>query len=84
MQNFKDKRKEEEGLQFFAQKTLLAQVESSGGLDHYHYLKGEKKQLIKPLLDKFPNLFGDIGNPKRKQAGDVIKYWYKRFYAQGK
>ena len=84
MQNFKERRKKEEGLPFFAQKTLLAQVESSGGLDHYHNLKGEKKQLIKPLLDKFPNLFGDIGNPKRKQARDVIKYWYKHFYEQGK
>ena len=84
MQNFKERRKKEEGLPFFAQKTLLAQVESSGGLDHYHNLNGEKKQLIKPLLDKFPNLFGDIGDPGGKQARDAIKYWYNSFYKKEK
>ena len=83
MQNFKNQRKDEEGLQFFAQKNLLEQIESSGGLDHYRNQDGEKKQLIKPLLDKFPNLFGDIGDKRRKQARDVIKYWYNHFYEQG-
>ena len=72
------------GLPRFAQKTLLEQIENSGGLDRYRNQEGKKDQLIKPLLEKFPNLFGDIGNPKRKQARDVIKYWYKHFYEQGK
>ena len=73
-----------DGLQNFSQKTLLEQIESSGGLDHYRNQDGEKKQLIKPLLDKFPNLFGNIGDKRRKQARDVIKYWYNHFYKKGK
>lgn len=72
------------GLPFFAQKTLLEQIESSGGLDRFRNQDNQKDQLIKPLLDKFPNLFGGIGDPQRKQARDVIKYWYNSFYKKGK
>ena len=64
------------GLPFFAQKTLLEQIESSGGLDRFRNQDNKKDQLIRPLLDKFPNLFGgDIGDPRQKQARVVIKYW---------
>ena len=73
-----------EGLLFFAQKTLLEQIGSSGGLDRYHNQVGQKDQLIRPLLEKFPNLFGGIGDPRRKQARDIIKYWYNYFYEKGK
>ena len=73
-----------DGLQKFAQKTLLEQFESSGGLDCYRNQDGKKEQLLRPLLDKFLNLFGDIGNPKQKQARDVIKYWYNHFYKKEK
>ena len=44
------------GLPFFAQKTLLEQIESSGGLDRFRNQDNKKDQLIRPLLDKFPNL----------------------------
>ena len=71
------------GLPRFAQKTLLEQIENSGGLDRYRNQEGKKDQLIRPLLEKFPNLFGDIGDPRRKQARDVIKYWYNHFYKEG-
>ena len=60
------------GLPFFTHKTLLEQIESSGGLDCYCNQEGQKDQLIKPLLDKFPNLFGGIGDPLRKKAKEVI------------
>ena len=73
-----------EGLPFFAQKTLLEQIESSGGLDRYCNQVGQKDQLIRPLLEKFPNLFDGIGDPRRKQARGVIKYWYNCFYEKGK
>ena len=52
------------GLPLFAQKTLLEQIESSGGLDRFRNQDNKKDQLIKPLLDKFPNLFGGIGGYK--------------------
>ena len=71
------------GLPRFAQKTLLEQIENSGGLDRYCNQEGKKDQLIRPLLEKFPNLFGDIGDPRQKQARDVIKYWYNHFYKEG-
>ena len=48
-----------EGLQFFAQKTLLEQIENSGGIDRYRNPDSKKEQLVRPLLDKFPNLFDD-------------------------
>ena len=73
-----------EGLPFFAQKTLLEQIENSGGLDRYRNQEGKKDQLIRPLLEKFPNLFGGVGDQQRKQARDVIKYWYNHFYKVGK
>ena len=73
-----------EGLPRFAQKTLLERVESSGGLDRLRSQDNKKNQLIRPLLDKFPNLFGDIGDPRQKQARDVIKYWYNSFYKKEK
>ena len=56
-----------EGLPLFAQKTLLEQIESSGGLDCYRNQDNQKEQLIKPLLDKFPNLFDGIGDPQQKK-----------------
>ena len=51
-----------DGLQLFAQKTLLEQIENSGGIDCYRNIDSKKEQLIRPLLDKYPNLFGDIGD----------------------
>ena len=72
------------GLPLFAQKTLLELVESSGGLDRFRNQDNQKDQLIKPLLDKFPNLFGSSGDSRRRQARDVIKYWYNSFYEKGK
>ena len=72
------------GLPVFAQKTLQELIERSGGIDHYRNQDNKKDQLIKPLLDKFPNLFGVIGDPQRRQARDVIKYWYNSFYKKDK
>ena len=72
------------GLPKFAQKTLLEHIENSGGLDRYRNQDGKKDQLIRPLLEKFPNLFGGVGDQRRKQARDVIKYWYNHFYEKGK
>ena len=72
------------GLPKFAQKTLLEHIENSGGLDRYRNQDGKKDQLIRPLLEKFPNLFGGVGDQRRKQARDVIKYWYNHFYKVGK
>ena len=71
------------GLPRFAQKTLLEQIENSGGLDRYRNQEGKKDQLIRPLPEKFPTIFGGIGNPRRKQAREVIKYWYNHFYKEG-
>ena len=62
------------GLPRFAQKTLLEQIENSGGLDRYCNQKGKKDQLIRSLLEKFPNLFGGIGDPRQKQAKYDVKY----------
>ena len=72
------------GLLFFVQKTLLEQIESSGGLDRFRNQDNKKDQLIKPLLDKFPNLFGGIGDSRRRQARDIIKYRYTSLYEKGK
>ena len=72
------------GLPVFSQKTLQELIERSGGIDHYRNQDNKKDQLIKPLLDKFPNLFGVIGDPRRRQARDVIKYWYNSIYKKGK
>ena len=84
MQSLGSPPKASPGLPVFAQKTLLELVESSGGLDRLRNQDNKKDQLIKPLLDKFPNLFGDLGDPRRRQARDVIKYWYNSFYKQDK
>ena len=72
------------GLPVFAQKTLLELIESSGGLDRLRNQDSKKDQLIRPLLDKFPNLFGSFGDSRRRQARDAIKYWYNSFYEKGK
>ena len=84
MQSLGSPPKASPGLPVFAQKTLLELIESSGGLDCLRNQDNKKDQLIKPLLDKFPNLFGDLGDPRRRQARDVIKYWYNSFYKQDK
>ena len=84
MQSLGSPPKASPGLPFFAQKTLLELVESSGGLDRLRNQDSKKDQLIRPLLDKFPNLFGSFGDPRRRQARDVIKYWYNSFYKQDK
>ena len=42
------------GLPKFSQKTLLKEIENSGGLDRYRNQIGKKKQVIRPLLlEKF-------------------------------
>ena len=84
MQSLGSPPKASPGLPVFAQKTLLELIESSGGIDRYCNQDNKKDQLIRPLLDKFPNLFGSFGDSRRRQARDAIKYWYNSFYEKGK
>ena len=72
------------GLPKFSQKTLLEQIENSSGLDCYCNQESKNKQHIRPLLEKFPNLFGYTGDAQQKQARGVIKYWYNCFYKHGR
>jgi hypothetical protein len=73
-----------QGLSHLAQKTLLQQIERRGGIDKYRNKQNEKEQLLKPVLDKFPSLFGPRGDSRRRQATDTVKYWYNHFYRESR
>jgi hypothetical protein len=72
------------GLSQIAQKTLLQQIERNGGIDQYRNKQNEKEQLLKPLLDKFPALFGPRGDSRRRKATDTVKYWYNNYYKENR
>lgn len=71
-------------LSAIAQKTLLQQIERTGGIDKYRNKQYGKEQLLKPLLDKLPDLFGERGDPRRRQATETVKYWYNFYYKESK
>jgi hypothetical protein len=51
-----------EGLPEGTQLILLQKIERSGGISVIKNKSGEKKQLLEPLLDKHPALFGICGD----------------------
>jgi hypothetical protein len=68
------------GLPSFAQKILLQEIERNGDIDQYRNKDNKKEQLLRPLLEKFPNLFGGRGDTRLTQASDCVKYWYNNLY----
>jgi hypothetical protein len=72
------------GLSRISQKTLLQQIELGGGLDYFRNKEDQKVQLLRPVLEKFPHLFGERGDTRRRQATDCVKYWYNNFYRENR
>jgi hypothetical protein len=57
-----------EGLPEGMQLILLQEIERSGGISAIKNKTGEKKQLLQPLLDKHPAIFGICGDHRQLQA----------------
>ena len=65
------------GLPKVAQNLLRRLVQVNGGLIQFFTKEGKQQQLLAPLLDKYPEFFGERGDIRRTKARSCLNYWYR-------